>query len=194
MLDKILNADYVLASVSPRRKHLLRQIGLKFVSVDSNVEEEKSGSHPLASVRKNARMKSRAVIPHHGKKIIISADTIVVLGKRILNKPRSLNEAVRFLESLSGRTHIVYTGINVINLNTGIEKFGYEKTAVEFRKLSREEIKFYVRKYKPLDKAGAYGIQDDFGCLFIKRIKGDYYNVVGLPLVKLYELIQETIR
>ena len=193
MLDKILKADYVLASVSPRRKHLLRQIGLKFVSVDSNVEEEKSGSHPLASVRKNARMKSRAVIGRHGKKIIISADTIVVLGNRILNNPRSMKEAVRFLQLLSGRKHIVYTGINVINLVTGVEKFGYEKTVVEFRKLSSEEIKFYVRKYRPLDKAGAYGIQDDFGCLFIKRIKGDYYNVVGLPLVKLYELIQETI-
>lgn len=194
MLSKILKADYVLASVSPRRKHLLRQMGLKFVSVDSNVDEEKSGSHPLASVRKNARMKSQAVIGHHTKKIIISADTIVVLGKKILNKPRSLNEAVRFLAMLSGRKHTVYTGINVINLNTGIEKFGYEKTVVEFRKLSSEEIKFYVSKYKPLDKAGAYGVQDDFGCLFIKRIKGDYYNVVGLPLVKLYELIQETIR
>ncbi len=156
---------------------------------------KKKNPAAIRSLRLERRLiEIRAVIPHHDKKIIISADTIVVLGKRILNKPRSLNEAVRFLESLSGRTHIVYTGINVINLLTGIEKFGYEKTAVEFRKLSREEIKFYVRKYKPLDKAGAYGIQDDFGCLFIKRIKGDYYNVVGLPLVKLYELIQETIR
>ncbi len=194
MLDKVLKADYILASVSPRRKYLLKQIGLKFVSVDSKVEEEKSGRHPLTSVRNNARMKSRAVTHLYRNKIIISADTIVVLGRKILNKPRSSAEAVSFLKMLSGNKHTVYTGINVINQKTGIEKFGYEKTTVEFRKLTGEEIGFYVKTYKPLDKAGAYGIQDDFGCLFIKRIWGDYYNVVGLPLVKLYELIQETIK
>lgn len=194
MLDKVLKADYILASVSPRRKYLLKQIGLKFISVDSRVEEEKSGSHPLTSVRNNARMKSRAVAHMYKNKIVVSADTIVVLGKKILNKPRNTKEAVSFLKMLSGNKHTVYTGINVINLKSGIERFGYEKTTVEFRKLTDEEINFYVRKYKPLDKAGAYGIQDDFGCLFIKRIRGDYYNVVGLPLVKLYELIKETIK
>ncbi|MCE1164301.1 MAG: Maf family protein [Bacteroidetes bacterium] len=193
MLDRVLSSDYILASVSPRRKYLLRQIGLKFVSVDSSVEEEKSRRHPLTSVRNNARMKSRAVAHLYKNKILLSADTIVVLGKKILNKPGNLKEAAAFLRMLSGKKHVVYTGINVINQKSGIEKFGYEKTTVEFRKLTDEEINFYVRKYKPLDKAGAYGIQDDFGCLFIKRIWGDYYNVVGLPLVKLYELIIETL-
>ena len=192
MLDKILKAEYVLASVSPRRKHLLRQIGLNFTAVDSKAEEVHFDKQPLKSVRINARKKSRAVAKNYRNKIIISADTVVMIDGKVLNKPSGEEDAKRFLRLLSGRKHIVYTGINVINGITGKEKYNYRKTTVEFRKLSAEEIDYYVTHHKPFDKAGAYGIQDDFGCLFINKISGDYYNVVGLPLVKLYETISET--
>jgi len=192
-IRKILKAKYVLASVSPRRIHLLDMIGLNFISMGSGVEEIDKASNPVMTVKRNALAKSREVAFSFENEIVISADTIVVLAKHTLNKPANLKQAREYLKKLSGRKHYVFTGVNVINTKNGKEIFGYEKTSVEFRKLSDDEIDFYVRKYKPLDKAGAYGIQDDFGCLFIKRIEGDYYNIVGLPLVKLYECIKAVL-
>jgi septum formation protein len=192
MLDNILKSEYVLASVSPRRKNLLRQLGLKFIAVDSKADEILLDNEPLKSVRINAKRKSDAVADKFKGKIIISADTVVVIDGKILNKPSDAKEAKKYLRMLSGRKHVVFTGINVVNNITGREKYNYQKTTVEFRKLSEEEIDYYVSNHSPLDKAGAYGIQDDFGCLFIKKITGDYYNVVGLPLVKLYETIGGT--
>jgi len=192
MLDKVLSAKYILASKSPRRKYLLNQIGFDFKVVDSNaVEVTEKNAHK--SVKINAQSKSRAVALKHKDRIIIGADTVVYLNQKILNKPKDLKEAKKFLRMLSGKKHVVYTGVNVINNVTGKEVYGHEKTVVEFRKLTYEEINYYVDKFKPLDKAGAYGIQDDFGCLFINKITGDYYNVVGLPLVRLYKLITLTL-
>ncbi len=186
-MKRVLGREYILASKSPRRIQLLKQIGLKFKSVGSNAEELELKNHnPILSVKYNSRIKSRKVAFNYKKEIVIGADTIVVLGKEILNKPKDLKQAAKFLKKLSGNKHLVYTGINIINTKNGKEIFDYEKTAVYFRKLTDEEINYYVRKYKPLDKAGAYGIQDDFGCLFIERIAGDYYNIVGLPLARLY--------
>jgi septum formation protein len=191
MLDKVLSAKYILASKSPRRKYLLNQIGFNFKVVDSNaIEVTEKNAHK--SVKINAQSKSRAVSSKHKKRIIIGADTVVYLNQKILNKPKDLKEAKKYLRMLSGKKHVVYTGVNVINNITGKEVYGNEKTVVEFRKLTEEEINYYVDKFKPLDKAGAYGIQDDFGCLFINKITGDYYNVVGLPLVRLYKLITLT--
>ena len=191
MLDKVLSAKYILASKSPRRKYLLKQIGFNFKVVDSKAEEvtEKNANK---SVKINSQRKSRVIASKYKDRIIIGADTVVYLNGKILNKPKDLNEAKRYLKMLSGNKHVVYTGVSVINNVTGKEEYGYEKTVVEFRKLTNEEINYYVENYKPLDKAGAYGIQDDFGCLFINKITGDYYNVVGLPLVKLYKLITKT--
>ena len=191
MLDKVLSAKYILASKSPRRKYLLKQIGFNFKVVDSKAEEvtEKNANK---SVKINSQRKSRVIASKYKDRIIIGADTVVYLNGKILNKPKDLNEAKRYLKMLSGNKHVVYTGVSVINNVTGKEEYGYEKTVVEFRKLTNEEINYYVENYKPLDKAGAYGIQDDFGCLFINKITGDYYNVVGLPLVKLYKMITKT--
>jgi septum formation protein len=192
MLDKVLSAKYILASKSPRRKYLLNQIGFDFKVVESNaVEVTEKNAHK--SVKINAQSKSRAVALKHKDRIIIGADTVVYLNQKILNKPNDLKEAKKYLRMLSGKKHIVYTGVNVINNVTGKEVYGHEKTVVEFKKLTDEEINYYVDKFKPLDKAGAYGIQDDFGCLFINKITGDYYNVVGLPLVRLYKLITLTL-
>ena len=192
MLDKVLATKYILASKSPRRKYLLKQLGFNFKVVESNALEI-TDKNAHRSVKINSQRKSRVVALKHKNEIVIGADTVVYLKDKILNKPKDLNEAKRYLKLLSGKKHIVYTGVNVINNLTGKEVYGHEKTVVEFRNLTNEEINYYVEKFKPLDKAGAYGIQDDFGCLFIKKISGDYYNVVGLPLVKLYKLITQTL-
>jgi len=192
MLDKVLSAKYILASKSPRRKYLLKQLGFNFKVAVSNAEEVmEKNAHK--SVKINAQSKSRAVASKYKSRIVIGADTVVYLNNKILNKPKDLKEAKKYLRLLSGKKHVVYTGVNVINNVTGKEVYGHEKTVVEFRKLTNEEINYYVDKFKPLDKAGAYGIQDDFGCLFINKIIGDYYNVVGLPLVRLYKLITLTL-
>ncbi len=193
-LKTILRQKYILASKSPRRKKLLKQIGLNAVSVDSGALELELRDHnPVHLVRHNSVLKSGSVAGKYKKEIVIGADTIVLLGKEILNKPKDMKQAKEYLKALSGNMHYVYTGINVINTKNGKEKFAYEKTSVCFRKLHKDEIDYYVHKFRPLDKAGAYGIQDDFGCLFIEKIKGDYYNIVGLPLVKLYETIQKVL-
>lgn len=190
----VLKQKYILASKSPRRIKLLKQIGFKFISVDSRTDElEVSNHNPVLLVKHNSQAKSEKVAIKYKKEIVIGADTIVVLNKEILHKPKDSEQAVSFLKALSNMKHFVYTGINVINTGNGKEIFDYEKTAVHFRKLSDDEINFYVKKYKPLDKAGAYGIQDDFGCLFIEKIIGDYYNIVGLPLVRLYQNIKKIL-
>jgi septum formation protein len=193
-LKKILSRSYILASRSPRRIHLLKQIGLNFRSIDPCIEELEEPDHnPIHTVKHNSLEKSRKVAFKHNNEIVIGADTVVCLDKMILNKPASDKQATDFLKLLSDRKHFVYTGINLINTSNGNEIFDYEKTEVRFRKLEDDEIRYYVKNYSPLDKAGAYGIQDDFGCLFIKKINGDFYNVVGLPLVKLYENLKKIV-
>jgi septum formation protein len=193
-IKKILDRKYVLASSSERRKKLLKQIGLNFIARDSNVDEINYGKyHPIKLVKLNSQNKSRKIAGYFKDEIVIGADTIVVLDKEILGKPENEKEAIKYLGKLSNKKHIVYTGFNVIDTKKNKEIFAYEKTNVYFRNLYSDEINYYVRNHKPLDKAGAYGIQDDFGCLFIKRIEGDYYNVVGLPLVKLFLSLQNLL-
>jgi septum formation protein len=190
-INKILSRKYILASHSARRKKLLKQVGLDFKVKDSKVEEINcSGFHPVKLVKLNSRNKSRKIAENCKDEIVIGADTIVVLGKEILGKPVNEKEAIKYLSMLSNNRHIVYTGFNIIDTRSGKEVFNFEKTIVKFRKLSLGEIKYYVKNHKPFDKAGSYGIQDDFGCLFIEKIIGDYYNVVGLPLVKLFLSLQ----
>lgn len=194
VLKTILNKRYILASASPRRAQLLRQIGFNFVSIESKAAElEIPDQDPLHTVKHNSILKSKTVAALFKKEIVIGADTIVVLGKEVINKPCDLNEAKIILKKLSGKVHEVFTGVNVINSGNGKQRFSFEKSKVHFRKIAEDEIEYYVKKHKPLDKAGAYGIQDDFGCLFIKKIEGDYYNIVGLPLLKLYESLRIVI-
>ena len=186
-LSAVLKQKYILASKSQRRKQLLKQIGLNFTSVESKVTElEEEDHNPIDLIKYNSLNKSRTVAFNYSNGIVIGADTIVVLDKQIINKPKDSKDAVKILKNLSNKKHFVYTGINIIDTKTGNEIFDYEKTIVYFRKLHDDEINFYVKNHKPLDKAGAYGIQDDFGCLFIEKITGDYYNIMGLPLAKLY--------
>jgi septum formation protein len=123
------------------------------------------------------------------KGIVITADTIVVLNKTVLGKPADKKDAFRILKMLSGKTHFVYTGYSIFNFTNNKMISEYENTEVTFRDLSDEEIKEYINGGSPMDKAGAYGIQDDFGAVFIKKINGCYYNVVGLPLAKFYHAL-----
>ncbi|MBN1632993.1 MAG: septum formation protein Maf [Ignavibacteria bacterium] len=179
--------EYILASKSPRRISLLKQIGINFKSVDSNVNEFESNYHcPVSIVKHNSKLKAYAIRDRFKNRIIIAADTVVYINKLVLHKPANKKEAFRYLKILSNKFHTVYTGIYLINNLNNKEIFDYEKTKVKFRKLSDNEIRYYIKYYNPTDKAGAYGIQEDFGCLFIEKVVGDYYNVVGLPLTKLY--------
>src|SRR4030095_6597557 len=179
----------ILASASPRRKELLRSLlknfGLSFTVFPSNIDEvlPSHSSRPGLLVCNMAEQKARSVA---AKKlgIIIGADTIVILKNKILGKPSSKKDAKRMLSMLSGNSHFVYTGI-VIIANDKLYS-AYEKTRVWFRKLEKKEIDNYVESGSPLDKAGSYGIQDDYGSTFVTKINGDFFNVVGLPILKTY--------
>jgi septum formation protein len=183
-----------LASKSPRRKKLLKQIGIDFKAFSVNVKEEIfKNESPVKTVKRLAYQKLIAAEKRKNDGIIITADTIVVCNKEIIGKPKSKTDARKILNKLSNRKHFVYTGFVVKNLITKKIVITYEKTEVFFRELNSKEIKEYIATGSPLDKAGAYGIQDDFGAVFISKINGCYYNVVGLPLSKLYSALNEVI-
>lgn len=182
------NLKIYLASKSPRRRKLLKQLGIKFKSFSVDLHEEiLDGEHPIQTVKRLALHKSDEAISKIENGILITADTIVVLGNEIIGKPRNKKDAFYILSKLSGKTHSVFTGFAVVNLNNKKKIVDYEKTEVTFRDLTPKEITDYIKTGSPMDKAGAYGIQDDFGAVFVKRINGCYYNVVGLPLAKLYK-------
>lgn len=183
-----------LASKSPRRKILLNQIGLKFKTFSVELNEEiLDAEHPIKTVKRLSIEKLELAENKIDNGIIITADTIVVLNKKIIGKPTSKKNAIEILSALSANTHFVYTGYSIKNLATGKRITDYQKTAVTFRVLTKKEIKDYVNTGSPMDKAGAYGIQDEFGAVFIKKINGCYNNVVGLPLSKVYFSLKEII-
>jgi septum formation protein len=179
-----------LASKSPRRKKLLKQLNIKFKSFSVNLDEKiYKNEKPNNAVLRLSKEKLNLAKTKVKNGIIITADTIVVLNKTILGKPVNKKDAFRILKLLCGKTHIVYTGYSIFNFNNGKTICEYEKTDVTFRVLTDEEIKDYINGGSPMDKAGAYGIQDDFGAVFIEKINGCYYNVVGLPLAKFYHAL-----
>lgn len=182
----------ILASVSPRRRLLLRQIGLAFRVVPSRVRETINRNHsPSRNVRRIALEKATEVAARSRRGIVVGADTIVVLGREILGKPESKREARAMLSRLSGREHSVYTGFALVDIRSGRVHTDVVRTRVRFRKLTKREISEYVASGSPLDKAGAYGIQDDFGAVFVETINGCFYNVVGFPLVRFYQALKE---
>lgn len=186
-----------LASNSPRRKKLLKQIGIKFKVIKINYKEKiKPREAPVQNVKRISKEKlniAREILSKTKNKnyIIITADTIVVIDNKILGKPKNKKDAKLILNRLSGRTHFVYTAFSIYDSRSKKSITDYEKTAVTFRKLKQKEILNYVESGSPMDKAGAYGIQDDHGAVFVKKINGCYYNVVGLPLSKLYQYFEE---
>jgi len=179
----------VLASASPRRVVLLRQVGASFTVVDPGPDRAWPGeAEPRHGVRALAIDKARRVAARRAGTVVIGADTVVVARGTRLGKPGSREEAAEMLARLQGRTHEVWTGIAVVH--GGDERTAAECTKVQFARLSAEEIESYVRTGEPLDKAGAYGIQGRGG-MFVRRIDGDYSNVVGLPLARLRAVLAE---
>jgi septum formation protein len=183
-----------LASKSPRRKKLLKLILNDFEVVPTGLEEnEIDGENPEKMVKRLSKEKLEVVLKKNIEGIIITADTVVSIDGTILGKPNDEKDAVKMLKTLSGNTHTVYTGFSIYNCRKKICMTDYEKTDVTFRKLHLSEIKEYIKTGSPMDKAGAYGIQDDYGAVFIEKINGCYYNVVGLPLTKLYLMLEKII-
>jgi septum formation protein len=181
----------ILASSSPRRAALLRQLRLEFEIIPSSVQENVNGYRsPIALVTGLAQKKANEVATKVSEGIIVGADTVVVLHGKQLGKPRDAVEAKEMLHLLSGREHCVYTGFALLHVPSGQSTTDYEVTRVKFRDLSAEEIEAYVESGSCFNKAGAYGIQDDFGAVFVERIDGCYYNLVGFPLTKFYLALQ----
>ncbi|MEL6613572.1 MAG: Maf family protein [Bacteroidota bacterium] len=167
-------------------------MGLPFeVHVSGHPEDFPTDVPPGDAVARLALEKAQLVAPAHPEALILAADTTVVLDGRVLEKPEDTDDARRMLRDLSGATHTVYTGVALCHLDSQRTVHTAEATQVTFGTLSDAEIDAYVATGSPLDKAGAYGIQDDHGPLFVERIEGDFYNVVGLPLRRVYCLLRE---
>ena len=189
----------ILASASPRRRELLEQIGLEFEIKASNVEEKSAATIPWQLVEELSAQKARVVLesqePGAEAVLVIGADTVVSVGNSILGKPKDKKEASDMLNRLSGGTHQVYTGVTLLyrpafSRSDVCEKTFHEASKVYFYPMTEEEISCYVDTGEPLDKAGAYGIQGLFA-RYVKGIEGDYSNVVGLPVGRLYQEAKE---
>jgi len=188
MISEILkNCRIILASQSPRRQYLLKELGIDFEIIENPETDEK---YPPELSREQipvylAEMKANLAMPViPDKTLLITADTIVWLKGKVINKPAGYTEALQMLEELSGEVHEVLTGVC---LSTSQKRHSfYTSTLVYFARLSKEEITYYVEQYRPYDKAGAYGIQEWIGYIGIERIEGSYFNVMGLPVQELY--------
>ena len=180
---------FILASASPRRSQLLKMLGCKFRVIPSKIEEKINlGLSHIENVKRLSRLKALNVVSRIPAGIVIAADTDVVLNGKILGKPKNKKEAYEMLKNLSGKEHQVITGIAVVNVKTKKILQAAVVTRVKFRKLNKNLIKKYIAAGESLDKAGAYGIQGK-AALLVESIKGDYFNVVGLPLNALNQLL-----
>ncbi len=183
--------NIVLASASPRRKELLERLNIHPIIAQKNIVEKiNSGELPEAVVMSLAFKKALAISMSYPDDIVIGADTIVVNDGVILGKPNDDDEAYKMLKNLSSKSHKVITGISILSQSKGIKIIDYESTIVKFRELSDRQIKNYILTKEPLDKAGSYGIQG-LGAVFVEKIDGCYFNVVGLPLSKLDNLLRK---
>lgn len=183
------NYNYILASKSPRRQELLRLLGMVFSVKVKEVEENfPEGLLKYEIPEFLARLKSSPFLPELKKNdLLITADTIVYLDGEVLGKPANSSEAAEMLQKLSGKEHQVISGVCLTSASK--QTSFHAETNVQFKNLSEEEIQFYIRTYKPFDKAGAYGIQEWIGLIGIIHIEGSFYNVMGLPVRQLYEEI-----
>jgi septum formation protein len=179
----------ILASNSPRRQQLMREAGFAFAVRSKNVAEDFPTDMPLAAVPEFlADKKAEAFREEIAEEIVVSADTVVIIDNRILNKPQDEAEAFAMLRQLSGRMHEVITGVCLVS---AFKKILFsDRTEVYFKDLSDAEINFSIRTCKPFDKAGAYGAQEWMGMVGVEKIVGSYFNVMGLPIHKVYEALQ----
>jgi len=190
-----LSVPLVLASQSPRRRMLLERFGLSFAVEPSGADETVDGQlSPEALTKELATRKGQRVARSHPEALVLSADTVVEHAEVVLNKPKDEAEATAMLHALSGQTHTVITGIALCHQASARTVVEAERTRVHFAPLTSAEIKRYVTSGSPLDKAGGYGIQDAYGARFVRGIEGDYYNVVGLPLHRLYHMLRTYFR
>ncbi len=183
------NRKLILSSASPRRQFLLKEIGLEFTIDPPHIDESFPKEMPIENVPSYlAEKKAKALLSKITDEIVIASDTVVILGDQILNKPLDRNEAIQMLSDLSGKTHTVITAVCLLSKEKS--DFFEDRTEVIFKKLTQQEIEFYVDNYKPYDKAGAYGAQDWIGMIAIEKIVGSYFTVMGLPIHKVYERLQ----
>lgn len=187
--------EIILASGSPRRSDLMKQVGFEFRVSTCNTDESYDESlTPAEIVMELSLRKADAVFDKEMPEkdtVVVAADTVVALGNEILGKPKDRNDAIRMLNELSGKKHQVYTGVTLyyyVNGRVFIENFA-DCADVYFRELSQETITSYVDSWEPMDKAGAYGIQG-LGAILVDKIDGDYYTIVGLPISKVYHSIK----
>jgi septum formation protein len=193
IIDKLENHRIILASQSPRRQQMLTELGLKFDVVikdyPETYPEELDGKSIAEYISHQKAISFRGGLSDD--EIVITADTIVWCNKKILGKPRDYNDALYMLGEISGNTHEVITGVTLFS--NFKEKTFSVSSKVTFDTLTSEEISFYIRNYRPYDKAGAYGIQEWIGLVACSRIEGSYFNVVGLPVRTLYKELQEFV-
>lgn len=191
--DKLNKHRIILASRSPRRQQLLRQTGIKFDVVirefDESFPESMAGKEIAEYI--SSRKAQLFLNELDDNSIVITADTVVWCGNSVLGKPADRDDAVRMLKAISGNTHEVITGVTIIS--KWKEVTFSETTEVTFGEMTGEEIQYYAEKYKPFDKAGAYGIQEWIGLIGCSRIDGSYFNVVGLPVQKLYRELRNFV-
>ena len=196
LLEDLKQYNVILASNSPRRKELLSDLGIKFeVKTINGIDESYPPGLPVLEIaeyvsRKKARLYFNEM---RSGDLIITADTVVILGDEVLGKAKYADDARRMLRELTGKTHKVVTGVTIVlkeDIHINTSSFS-AVTDVEFGKLSDEDINYYVDNYHPLDKAGAYGIQEWIGCIGVRHINGSFYNVMGLPLHRLYTELEK---
>ncbi len=183
--------NIILASASPRRKEILENVNLKFTVIASDIEEVILENEPPKDlVMRLAFEKCMDVAIKNKDDLVIGADTIVVLDNKVLGKPKNEEDAYNMIKSLSNKKHQVITGISLINLSSDKKVIDYVVSEVTFKDLSDELIRDYISTNESLDKAGAYGIQG-YGSLLVESINGDYFNIVGLPISKISNLLKE---
>ncbi|WP_438637721.1 Maf family protein [Paraclostridium dentum] len=182
--------NIILASGSPRRKEILENTNLKFSVITSDIDERIfENEEPIQLVLRLAFEKCMSVAQNNPSDLVIGADTIVVLDNEILGKPKNEEEAFNTLSKLSNREHQVITGMSIVNLENEKKIVDYAISNVKFKKLTDQDIKDYISTKECLDKAGSYGIQG-YGALLVEEIKGDYFNIVGLPISKLSDILK----
>ena len=193
MLKKFKNYNFILGSNSPRRKEILKEIGLEFSIYPSNIDENFNKEIELKDIPVFLAEKKANALKNKLKEndILITADTIVIYKNELLSKPENSYQAKEMLEKLSGKSHKVITGVCLLSKNN--KSIFSSKTIVTFNDLDKFEIEFYINKYKPFDKAGSYGIQEWIGLIGVKKIEGSYTNVVGLPASMVYTELKKFI-
>ncbi len=180
----------ILASKSPRRKEILEGIGFNLKIISENIEEISNKREVTEKIKDIALKKVEIVANKFPNDYVVGADTIVELEGKIIGKPQNEEEAFKILESLSGKVHNVITAYSLINRSKNIEIVDCSITKVHFKKLDSERIKWYIKSGEPMDKAGAYGIQDK-GAIFVEKIEGDFFTVMGFPIGKFMDKLAE---